>query len=129
MEQISSPEQLSDYLQVTNPGVWTLLIAILVLLTGFLVWAMAGTIETTVEATAVVDDGMARVVTTGNINGEISTGMPVRILKEEGIVSQLDTDEYGRGIALTEIELPDGTYDAQIVTEQIHPITFLLGSR
>lgn len=28
LERISSPEQLTDYLHVTNPGVWAVLVAV-----------------------------------------------------------------------------------------------------
>ena len=36
LEGISSPEQLDDYLKVTNPGLWVILIAPLFLLIGIL---------------------------------------------------------------------------------------------
>ena len=34
IKRISSPEQLNDYLHVTNPGIWALLICVIVLLAG-----------------------------------------------------------------------------------------------
>ena len=39
LEQISSPEQLNDYLRVTNPAVWLLLTAVILLLVGVLIWS------------------------------------------------------------------------------------------
>lgn len=45
LERISSPEQLKDYIHVTTPGVWFVLLAITVLLAGVLVWAAFGTME------------------------------------------------------------------------------------
>ena len=38
MDRIQSPEQLNDYLRVTDPSVWVLLAAVIVLLAGVLVW-------------------------------------------------------------------------------------------
>ncbi|MBR6332386.1 MAG: hypothetical protein IKR78_04560, partial [Dehalococcoidales bacterium] len=38
VEHISSPEQLNDYLHVTNLSVWLLLIAVAILLVGLLIW-------------------------------------------------------------------------------------------
>ena len=38
LKRISSPEQLTDYLRVTNPGIWVVLAAVLALLVGFFVW-------------------------------------------------------------------------------------------
>ena len=38
-------------------------------------------------------------------------------------------DEYGRSVAYADVSIPDGTYEVEIVIEQIHPISFLLESR
>ena len=45
MERVSSPEQLNDYIRVTTPSVWIVLIALVVLLVGILVWSVFGRIE------------------------------------------------------------------------------------
>ncbi|MBQ7678765.1 MAG: hypothetical protein IJT34_02835 [Butyrivibrio sp.] len=45
MERVSSPEQLNDYIRVTTPSVWLILIAVLFLLAGVLVWAVFGRIQ------------------------------------------------------------------------------------
>ena len=34
VEHISSPEQLNDYLRVTSPAIWVVLIAVIILLAG-----------------------------------------------------------------------------------------------
>ena len=128
MQKITSPEQLSDYLRVTNPGVWALLITVILLLGGVIAWSFAGTIETTVDAKAVVKDNTVRIITIDDPGVEIEAGMQFRVgSKDEGIISSLDMDEYGRTIATGQVSLPDGRYDAEIVTEQIHPVKFLLG--
>ena len=44
LERITAPEQLTDYLRVTNPGIWALLTAIICLVVGLCVWSMAGTL-------------------------------------------------------------------------------------
>lgn len=56
MEKVSSPERLSDYLRVTNPGVWAVLAVVLLLLAGLLVWASVGTLETTAEVRVIVHE-------------------------------------------------------------------------
>ncbi len=45
LEQINSPEQLDDYIRVTTPSVWIVLLALVVLLVGILAWSILGTIE------------------------------------------------------------------------------------
>ena len=41
MERITSPEHLTQYLRVTNPGIWIILMSVIVLLAGILVWSAA----------------------------------------------------------------------------------------
>ncbi len=45
LEQINSPEQLDDYIRVTTPSVWIVLLALVVLLVGVLAWSILGTME------------------------------------------------------------------------------------
>ena len=45
LDRISSPEALNDYIHVTSPSVWLVLIAIVVLLLGMLAWSVLGTVE------------------------------------------------------------------------------------
>ena len=72
LDRISSPEQLTDYLRVTNPGIWVLLAAIICLLVGLCVWSMAGTLETVSDGKAKVENGQAVIMASGSIKGEIS---------------------------------------------------------
>ena len=50
LDRISSPEQLTDYLHVTNVGVWVVFSVIILLLAAFFVWASLGKLETTVTS-------------------------------------------------------------------------------
>ncbi len=45
MKRVTGPESLNDYIRVTSPSVWIALLAILVLLAGFLTWSIFGRIE------------------------------------------------------------------------------------
>ena len=54
LEKVSSPEQLDDYIRVSNPGVWIVLVTVIVLLVGVCVWGVFGRLETTVGSAAVV---------------------------------------------------------------------------
>jgi hypothetical protein len=45
IERVTSPEQLNDYIKVTTPSVWLILIAMLLLIVGMLVWAVFGKIQ------------------------------------------------------------------------------------
>lgn len=45
LERVSSPEQLNDYIRVTSPSVWIVLIALVVLLVGMLTWSIFGKVQ------------------------------------------------------------------------------------
>ena len=62
MDRISSPEQLNDYLKVTKTTVWVVLIAIILLLAGFFVWAALTYIGSNVSGTGEVKGGRTMVI-------------------------------------------------------------------
>ena len=127
LKRISSPEKLTDYLRVTNPGVWVLLAVVILLLGGMLIWASVGTLETTVSAKIIVKDNVALVAAEGN--NQVTDGMPLRINDADYVIQTTTEDEYGRVFGMAEVTLPDGTYEGVVVTEQIRPIDFLFESR
>ena len=129
LERISSPEQLTGYLKVTKPSVWVILATVILLLTGLFAWSTVGVLETTTEAKAVVRDHHAEIVTTGSVYGSVEAGMPLRIASQEFVIASVTEDAYGRTVAFAHTDLPNGIYDAEIVTNQIKPISFLLESR
>ena len=124
MDRISSPEVLTDYLKVTNPGIWVVLVAVIVLLGGIFAWACVGTLETTSNAAVVVNGHKALVVLRDH--GNIAEGMQLRVSDENVPIAKIQYDEYGRAVGQTDVSLPDGTYEGVVVTEQMHPIEFLI---
>ena len=129
MARISSPEDLTSYLRVTSPGMWIILAAVIALLVGVFAWSAVGTLETTVDATAIVQDHTAQIAASGQSADALQAGMPLRIASQEFVIASVDYDEYGRATAYAEVSLPDGSYDATVVVEQTRPIEFLLESR
>lgn len=65
LDRIASPEQLTDYLRVTNPGIWVILLAVILLLAGVFAWSMVGTLETKAAVKVVVSDHTAQVISLG----------------------------------------------------------------
>lgn len=127
LDRISSPEQLTDYLKVTNPGTWAVLVAVIALLVGLLSWAAIGTLETTAGVKVVVQDHEALVVSMEAQT--LAQGMPLRVSGKDTVIAAVSTDEYGRTVGSVEVDLPNGTYDGTVVIEAVHPISFLLESR
>lgn len=127
LDRISSPEQLTSYLRVTNPGIWVILAAVILLLVGIFSWSMVGTLETTAQATVIVVDHTARVIPAGA--EVLSEGMPLRVAGQEFTLASVKMDDYGRMTGTAEAALPDGTYEGAVVVDSTRPIDFLLSSR
>ena len=129
IKRISSPEELNKYLRVTNPGIWAVLLAVIVLLCGLIVWASVGTLETKVDAEAVVSDGYVQVTVAGDKAGLVQADMPLIIDGNETVLDDVKTDEYGRAVGMAVLNVPDGRYNAEVVIERIAPISFLIRSK
>ena len=52
--------------------------------------------------------------------------MTLRIASKEYTIAAVSEDEYGRETAAARVDLPDGKYNAVVVTEETKPIEFLL---
>ena len=126
LERISSPEQLTDYLKVSTPAVWMLLLAVVLLLGGGILWAAFGSLETTVRADGMVQDGTAVLLLPEQEDPDkFSEGMVLRVNGVEGVVTQSGYTRDGRPAVGGEVAVADGYYSAEIVKERIRPIDFL----
>ena len=52
-EKLRSPDDLDKYVRVTNPSVWVILVACVLLLAGLLAWGVFGSVTTNVASTGV----------------------------------------------------------------------------
>ena len=124
LERISSPDQLNAYLHVTNPGIWAVLTAVIILLAGVFVWSCTGTLETKSPASMVVKNHVAEIVVKDD--SVLEKGMVIKEDSQEYYIASVSEDEYGRKTGIAEVNLPDGKYDAEVVTETTRPVEFLL---
>ncbi|MBE5859665.1 MAG: hypothetical protein E7301_06015 [Butyrivibrio sp.] len=129
INSISSPDQLADYLRVTTPGTWIVLSAVLFFLIGLFAWSTVGTLESSVNARALVESNTATVISIDDDLEDVKSGMELEIAGRKYIITSVDKDEYGRIYCYSQVEIPDGVYDVRIVTEEIHPISFFIGNR
>lgn len=146
VQRAASPEQLNQYIRVSNPGVWAVLLGIIILLAGVCVWGVFGRLETTVKAVAVSDGESVVCYIKESDAASVGEGNTVRINGAEYTVSavssqavQADGEDFtdyalhiadfqrgewvcGVGIGGT---IPEGAYYAEIVTETISPLSFV----
>jgi len=146
LDRVNSPESLNEYLKVTSAGVWLLLATIIVLLCGAIAWGFFGSIDTSVKAAVVSDgnktycmvpeDALDSVVKNQelSIDGKAYKLTPDVLepttIKESTNIYIMLAGELTAGDLVYEIPLDEnleqGVYQAEIVTETIKPITFLL---
>ena len=126
VERMSSPEELNKYLRVTNPSIWAILCAVIAFLTGLIVWASVGTLETRAEGIAEARNGIVTIIVTGDRASLVEEGMTVEIDEETTVLSSVQMDEYGRAVGEAVLNVPDGKYRAEVIVESITPISFLI---
>ncbi|MEA4890105.1 MAG: hypothetical protein VB070_11635 [Clostridiaceae bacterium] len=79
LDSISSPEQLNDYIKVSNPSVWLVLAALFVMLAAVFVWGFTGSLPTTVSAKGVVSEGCVLCYISSDDADKISAGQKASI--------------------------------------------------
>ncbi len=146
VDRVSSPEQLNDYIRVSNPGIWMILAAIVVLLVGAIVWGVVGRLDTTISTVAVAENGDVTIYVKEADVASIENGMTVRIGDKEGTVTEIasspvavdDTfSDYalhvgnlvsGEWVFAVKVsgDFTDGVHSAEVVIESVSPISFVL---
>lgn len=131
LENLSSPEQLKDYLKITGMPVWIIMIAILVILVGLFVWSTFATLTSYVSVDGVVKDGAMTVTLQGDALDDAAQEDPgeelnCRIGNLETILIVSGTDAKGNRIAAGAVPLSDGVYDVRVGYKQKKAIRLLL---
>lgn len=90
--KISSPEQLTNYIHVTQPGAWIVLSGVLVFLAGFFIWIFTGELEVSSPAYAYAQGEEVYAYVFPELAAKLKAGMQVR-LAESGISGQVKAVE------------------------------------
>ena len=128
LEKVKSPETLDDYIHVSNPGIWLLLVSVIFLLAGACVWGTLGHIDSIVEVTVQVKDGTAVCAQTADGSAaEIREGAVVKFAGAEAPVTEIRNTESGWECVLQLNDaVANGVYSGKIVTESIRPLSLIL---
>ena len=123
LDKVKSPESLDDYIRVSDPGVWLLLVSVIILLAGVCVWGVFGHIDSTVDIVVSAENG---VLTAEVAETEVAEGMLIRVADTECAVSGVTRDPSAGCTVTATADIPDGVYDAKLVTERHKPLSFVL---
>ena len=126
LDQISSPEQLHDYLHVTNPTVWLALAAVVLLLVGLLIWTSTASVDSFASATATVKDGsMVLRIDDPELGKTLQSGMKVLVGDTSAKLTSVGHNADGSVFGVAQTTLADGTYDAKVVLRQTQVLSLL----
>lgn len=147
MDKITSPEQMNDYIRVSNPSVWIILAAVIILLAGVCVWGIFGRLDTATETGGVCENGKLTVYMSESDYAKVGEKTIISVggneysvadRPEKPVRTDENTDPYlmhlvgvseGDWVYALEIGadgLPDGTYALSVVTERVRPLDFVL---
>ncbi len=116
LDALSAPEDLTDYLHVTQPAIWVVLISVIILIAGIFLWSNFMVIESKVTGLADVDSGVAVISFDKNeMARRVQTGMELIIGEESFTITSVGTDDLGKVIAKAKVEMPDGNYPCAVI--------------
>ncbi len=147
MEQIASPEQLDDYIHVSNPSAWVVISAFAVLLIGICIWGIFGKLDTVISVAAAKEaEGVVCYVRESDYQ-KIEIGMTVEINSEAFVITEIEKTpvlvdpsipEYakhigtlndGEWIYIVRTDCGMGVvgeiFSAEIIIERINPLYFV----
>lgn len=147
---IRSPEELDAAIKISTPGVWVVVVLGIAVLAVFLLWAYMGNIPTKINAVAwisseegvlyipaeemqgvdatkqVLVDGIYHDITQIS-NAPIPLATLQKTLSEEAFY-RLNPSSSSYEVSFDAKGIADGAKVAGVVTEQIHPISFIFKS-
>ena len=147
VERMASPEQIDDYIHVSNPSAWIVLAAFAILLFGICIWGIFGRLDTAISVVALNEDGRVVCLVKETDCEKIEIGMTVRIDEKEFTVTGIEkspvpvdgtVSEYAKHVgALSDgewvyyvytdctAELEGGVFPAKIIVERVSPLYFV----
>ena len=125
--RITSPEQLTDYLKVTSPKIWLVLVAIALIVVGLLLWSGFTTIESYASGTARAVGGELTVTfDDAGKASKVQAGMEMEVGDVRTEVLAIGTDENGQLVASARANIPDGSFEVRVGYKATQVISMLL---
>lgn len=146
IKKISSPEELNDYIKVSSTGIWAVLATVVVLLVSFGVWAIFGSMTSVVNMNGFSDnktvtcyianaselkkgdevtlsDGSKGVIT--DISATPVSKQEVESGYDDFTAYSLQLSDWNYVVHVASEQCGDGIVSAQIIVENIKPISFI----
>lgn len=148
VDRVSSPEQLDNYLKVTSPSVWLVLVGIIIILVAAIVWSTYGKLNTYTPVGCVVESNNVYCYVKEEDSSKISKDMNIEF-PDKGIEVSIDQIDYAGvnipdsyaylqhlvGVTSNDYviaiyghcdDMDSGYYPGRIMTESVSPLVFIL---
>ena len=100
LDTVESPEQLDEYIRVSNPSIWIVLSALVILAAALVVWSLVGSLPETLVAKGVtVSKNMVQCYVDASKLNEDLTGCKANVVlpdgaSVEGVVKSVSNNPY-----------------------------------
>lgn len=100
LDTVESPEQLDEYIRVSNPSIWIVLSALVILVAALVVWSVVGSLPETLAAKGVtVSNNMVQCYVDASMLNKDLTGCKANVVlpdgaSMEGIVKSVSNNPY-----------------------------------
>ena len=126
VKKLSSPENLGEYLRVTTPAMWVILIGIMVGVIGLYIWSYFMAINSYAYGDGVVRNGILTVTYEDNNTARyVKDDMDVIIGGVRMPIDSIGKDDNGKIISVSKTDFPDGDYAAKTSYKQTRMISML----
>ncbi len=127
LDRMRSPENLDDYIRVSDPGVWLLLISVIFLLAGACVWGFFGHIDSTAAGEIRAENGTLICTVKDEDISAIQSGMIVKFSGFEAVITGIRSEDGKYSCTLhSDQAVPDGFYEGKVVVKRYKPLSFIL---
>ena len=146
-EKVTSPEELNDYIKVTNVGIWIILAVVIIMFSSVFVWGVVGNLNTTVSTTGIAENGLITCYLPSNSGASVGNDVTVdgtsgkvvsvsnpplssKTISEkydEYTVYCLDLSDWNYEVVINAENCPDGIVTVNIITGSVKPISFITG--
>ena len=134
IERVTSPEQLNDYIRVSNPGVWMILAAVVILLAGVCVWGVFenGKLTCYIKSDDISDVKEDTIISVDGKEYTVKSvsASPVRLDGEKDsyliYLGGFSETDWVYVATVDSPDLADGEYSVDVITKRVSPISFVL---
>ena len=126
LKRLESPEKLNDYLRVTNPAIWAVLGAIILLIAAVFVWSSFTSVESYVTGTAHAKNGVLTIeFDSEDAEKYVETGMMVTVGDTQAEIQTIGKAADSRIVAGAEANVPDGDYEVKVTYKRERILSLL----